>query len=228
MSLYKSCASKCFWTLERRRLIGFQLEFCLPLLSKWIIKVKLLNYYNFNKFAQKIMKTYLISLVHYLSKSCVEISRLGAEDTSENFLQRTNPFLTQPDPKMPPPISIPRRLPASPLLTRVSDSNGEIVKLHLLNTCLRPGDAIFGILDFRGSSHAHACTQFCVSLIAEEVSKLSEKKSKKFGDKMFKIERSVQATVAEVCLGLEASSFEIHVPECVTPSFKNNLSKSLQ
>jgi len=52
------------------------------------------------------------------------------------------------------------------VLSRVSDVNGEIAKISVHRTRVRPGESIIGTLDFREA--VVLCTQYCASLIAIE------------------------------------------------------------
>ena len=101
-----------------------------------------------------------------------------------------------------------------PIFTRISDPNGEIAKLNLMRSEVRPGESVYGLLDFRDG--VATCTEFCVSLLAlESVAKpVSAGKPD---------ERVVHASCCEVVLGMDTTSFELHVPETVAPTFKTSI-----
>ena len=86
---------------------------------------------------------------------------------------------------------------------------------------------------FESRESLAACTQFCVSLVAVESipvdlagNKGVKKASSKAAASSRPEERIIHGTASEVCIGLETTSFELHVPDHATPSFKSNLGKS--
>ena len=83
---------------------------------------------------------------------------------------------------------------------------------------VRPGESLFGLLDFTDS--VAACAEFCVSLLAlETVAKAVAAPGSR------PEERVVHASVCEVVLGMDTTSFELHVPENVAPTFRTSICK---
>jgi len=112
---------------------------------------------------------------------------------------------------------------------------------------VRPGEAIVGTLDFRDA--VVLCTQYCVSLVAVEQvppeasaidakdfsslpasgnkNKSAKKSSSRPTMPSSSDERVAHAVNAEVCVGLDATFFEVHVPDHATPSFATGICKQL-
>lgn len=169
------------------------------------------------------------------SKSCTDLDRFEddqihlkkkkrPDDESFSTCTRTNPFLLNNDhhhaDRNKSANGVDKN--ADSVFTRISDSNGEIVKLHLMSSKVRPGDTVIGLLDFSDASSSHTCTQYCVSLIGlEKVVKKPKLTPKRASNES----RTVHAATAEVCVGFDTSSFELFIPADLTPSFASETVK---
>ncbi|TRY67337.1 hypothetical protein TCAL_15840, partial [Tigriopus californicus] len=109
-----------------------------------------------------------------------------------------------------------------PVFARISDSNGEIAKMLLIRTDVKPGDILCGFLDFR--SGTSVCTEYCVKLVAiEEVPDgIAPQMNKKKPNKSKTEESNYYGTVSEVVLGLDTTSFDMAIPPLATPTFSSN------
>lgn len=109
-----------------------------------------------------------------------------------------------------------------PVFARISDSNGEIAKLLMMRTDVKPGDILCGFLDFRSGNSV--CTEYCVKLVAiEEVPEgIVPKMDKKKPNKSHFVESNYYGTVSEVVLGLDTTSFDMAIPPLATPTFSSD------
>jgi hypothetical protein len=79
------------------------------------------------------------------------------------------------------------------------------------------------MIDFRDTPQAaRICCQFSVSLIAVETFPHLAVDQESIPD-----ERTVQSTMQETCLGTDAISFNVNVPDLITPSFATGFCKIL-
>ena len=109
---------------------------------------------------------------------------------------------------------------ATAFFARVSDANGEIAKLCLQRRHVEPGDTITGQVDFRETPQAaRTCCQFSMSLIAVETFSPAQV------DKSIPDERTVVAGAHETCIGTDAVSYSITVPENAIPTFSTGACK---
>ena len=135
------------------------------------------------------------------------------ETHSDNALQKSNPFLKEPNQGN--KILALQGL-STPFYGRISDVNGEIAKVVLHKRHFQVGDPIIGIMDFRGiSKSSRICAYFVVSLMAIEYWK-NENSS------IFTAHESRH----ETCLGTDFVSFTLDVPKSSTPTFSTHFCKS--